>query len=52
MPWITVGILTFIRREAVLKAIQSAFDQGFTDMEFAVKYSEIDIEHGKGTRNG
>ena len=35
-PKITVGILTYNRREAVLKAIQSAFDQGFADMEVIV----------------
>ncbi len=36
MPRITVGILTYNRREAVLKAIQSAFDQHFADMEVVV----------------
>jgi len=36
MPKITVGILTYNRRETVLKAIQSAFDQGFAEMEVVV----------------
>lgn len=36
MPKISVGILTFNRKDAVLKAIQSAYDQNIDDVEVVV----------------
>jgi GT2 family glycosyltransferase len=36
MPKITVGILTFNRCEAVQKAIESVYDQSFSDVEIVV----------------
>lgn len=42
MPRITVGILTRNRREALGKAIQSVYAQGYTDLEVVVVDSDSD----------
>lgn len=47
MPKVSVGILTFNRRAAVLKAIQSVYDQGLADVEIVV----VDSASTDGTRD-